>query len=190
MVRETRGEAMMTAYWNLSKESAGLVLTAEAMFEGDADVGWRGQVTTVPFGGRVTRGAALGQVRERLARIVLAQVNGGELPLPPGLVSAIRLMSVTTTYYPRGEMGGPAIVVPAVADRDGSTWSVMTAATAGLLARQAAAGATISDARDALAEGFLLALEVGIDGLPQEWSGIRLYTLTRKTYPVAQLSAG
>ncbi len=179
---------MMTAYWNLSEESAGLVLTAEAMFEGDANVGWRGQLTTVPFGGRVIRGAAFEQVRQRLARVVLEQVNGGELAVPVALVGAIRLMSVTTACYPRGKTGGPAIVIPAVADRDGSAWSVVTAA--GLLARQAAVGATISDAQDVLAKGLLLALEVGIDGLPEEWSGIRLYTLTRKTYPVAQLSGG
>lgn len=180
----------MTAYWNLTEEPVGRVLTVEAMFEGDAGAGWRGQVTTVPFGGRIVRGADFGLVRERLARIVLAQVKSGQLPLPADAISAIRLMSVTAACYPRGQADGPAIVVPAVADRDGGAWLVATASVAGPLSGQGGAGPTISDAQDALAEVLMIALEVGIDGVAPEWSGIRLYTLTRKTYPVTDLSAG
>jgi hypothetical protein len=54
----------------------------------------------------------------------------------------------------------------------------------------AALGDTLAKARDVLAETLMIALEIGVDGLPADWSGIRLLTTTRKTYPVTALSAG
>ena len=64
----------------------------------------------------------------------------------------------------------------------------MTVPAAGPLGGTAAAGDTLPGARDILAEMLMVALEVGIDGLPEDWSGIRLHTLTRKTYPAGVLS--
>jgi hypothetical protein len=76
-----------------------------------------------------------------------------------------------------------------LADRDATTWYTGTPAAAGPLGGLAALGATVRAAQDVLAELLMLAMDVGIDGIPDNWCGIQLLTLTRKTYPARLLSA-
>ena len=180
----------MAGFWRLSAESRGLVVTVEATIEGTTEDGWRGEVTTVPFDTLEAQGPGFGPVRDRLAAAVLVQAATGIMPLPAQSLDAIRVMATSVTHYPRGvEREGPQVSIPAIADRDAATWCAVTTGAAGPLGGTAAIGATVRAAQDALAQMLLLAMDVGIDGLPDTWCGIQLLTLTRKTYPVAALSA-
>jgi hypothetical protein len=183
------GGTVMGCYWGLSAEPGGLVLSVEAVTE-QADGGWSGGVTTLPFGAVTADAATHEQVRVQLARSVLAVIRAGTISVPPGDVSAVRLFSTSVTDYPRGgARPGPWICVPAVADRDGDRWRAAAVAAAGPLGGTAAAGETLAAACEALASLLMVALEVGIDGMPEGWTGIMLFMLTRKTYPAAMLSA-
>jgi hypothetical protein len=178
----------MTAYWVISAEPRGLVLTIEAMIDGADKTGWSGRVATLPFEGISTTGHSHDNVRRSLAAAVLAAAAAGAVPVPAGQVSAVRVMSTSAAEYTRGSgQQGPVIAVPAVADRDAVTWCAATITAAGPLSGQASLGDTLAMARDILAETLMIALEIGIDGLPASWSGIRLLTTTRKTYPVTSL---
>jgi hypothetical protein len=181
----------MAAYWRLGAEPRGVVITVEATIEGAGETGWYGQLTTVPFGKITAEGNSHSSVREQLAKGVLAEIGAGAVPVPTSMVDAVRVMSTSAARYLRGgdDPSGPVISVPAIADSDGSRWCAATVSAAGHLSRQAAFGETISAACDALADGVMLALEVGVDGLRHDWSGIRLLILTRKTYPAGILPA-
>jgi hypothetical protein len=179
----------MSCYWGISTEPGGLVLSVEAVTE-QADGGWSGGVTTLPFGAVAADAATHEQVRVQLARMVLAVVRAGTIAVPPDGVSAVRLFSTSVADYPRGgNWPGASICVPSVADRTGDGWQAVAAPAAGPLGGTAAAGDTLPAARDALADLLMVALDVGIDGMPEDWAGIMLFTLTRKTYPAAVLSA-
>src|ERR1700733_1563475 len=180
----------MAAFWRLDTEPRGLVLTVQATIEGTVEDGWRGEVTTVPFDALAAQGPGFGPVRDQLAAATLAEAAAGILPVPAQAIDAIRVMATSVTSYPRGgEYDGPLVSVPALADRDATTWCAVTAGAAGSLGGTIALGATVQAAQDALAEILMLAMDVGIDGIRETWCGIRLLTMTRKTYPTRLLSA-
>ena len=180
----------MAIYWGVSAEPRGLVLTVEAMIDGTDETSWSGRVATLSFDGVSMTGHSYEDVRHALAAAVLTAAEDGAMPVPADQLGAVRIMSTSAAGYERGgEYGGPVITIPAVADRDAVTWCAATVTAAGPLGGQAALGDTLAKARDVLAETLMIALEIGVDGLPADWSGIRLLTTTRKTYPVTALSA-
>lgn len=174
----------MAAYWWLTTEQRGLVLIVEATINGTHDAGWAGEVTSLPFTHLATTGGSHSEVREQLARDVLAEVTAGILPVPGSSVDAVRILSTSATTHLRGgEADGPVITVPAIAERGHQAWRAQTHPSAGLLAGRQATGPDMAAARDELATSLMMDMEIGIEGIPANWSGIQMLTTTPKTYP-------
>jgi hypothetical protein len=69
------------------------------------------------------------------------------------------------------------------------TWCAATGRAAGPLGGQVALGVTVHVVRGTLAEMLVLAMEVGIDGLPEKLVQHPAADARRKTYPAGLLAA-
>lgn len=134
-------------------------------------------------------GKTVTQVRLTAAQAAWAKIQHGVLPVHAEEVTAVRLLTTVSTLHRRpGEFTGPAVQVPAVADRiEPHVWAAATPPTAGLLAGHLCKGPTLAGARESLVEQLMLELEVNPQGVAHNWRAIRLHLVSRKTFPVSAL---
>jgi hypothetical protein len=174
-----RGIEMLV--WNTSDPS--IVEVQAAVTGGDT---WTGQLFGI--GGEAETAPDFNALRAKLAQRVWQKVGEGEISVPASKIERVRVFSHTRFSYDRqGEFSGPAVTIQAQADLIGGSW--MAAADVpfpgvGTLVCKAEDFPTV---REDLAATLLSALEVGIEGVPDTWSGLKLVVKTRKTFRVDDL---
>lgn len=176
--------------WNIARIDSGTYLVALPARIVASGTGWEVPAGSAPLGNtEPVTGATVTQVRDTVAALAWSTIQKGALPVPVDQVAAVRLFSTVVTDHPRtGDMSGPVIQVPALADRS-QTWWVATEGEAGVLAGHRQSGKTVHEAVAKLVEGLMLELAVNPQGVPENWSGIQLQLTSRKTYPVDVLAA-
>jgi hypothetical protein len=166
--------------WNTSGSS---VIEVQAAVTGDP---WTGQLFGI--GDEPETAPDFNALREKLAKRVWQKVGEGEISVPAKEIERVRLFSYTRFSYDRqGQFSGPTVTIQTQADLIGDSW--MAAADVpfpgvGTLVRKAKDFPTV---REDMAATLLGALEVGIKGVPDTWSGLKLVVKTRKTFWVDDL---
>ncbi|WP_046469466.1 hypothetical protein [Allosalinactinospora lopnorensis] len=168
--------------WNMAGES---VVCVHAIVASSKE-GWHGQL----FGIDAPTATAVDfkSARVDLASQVWKLIQGGEVSVPMTAIEKVRVYAHTVFDFPRkGDFSGAPVTVQAVADLTPEGWMAGTDSPYAGLGECLGKGGTFAEARDTLADNLLMALEVGVEAVPDDWSGLKLVMKTRKSYEVASL---